>query len=87
MLRALTAFALVSMSVSAFATTPAQTEEKTTTTTTTTTATGASTTLSYKEAKATCLKEKPELKGKELRTCVTAKQVAAKGGSPTTTTK
>jgi ABC-type glycerol-3-phosphate transport system substrate-binding protein len=86
MLRTFLALSIVSLGVSAFANTPAQTEEKTTTTTTTT-ATGASTTLSYKEAKATCLKEKPELKGKELRTCVTAKQVAAKGGAATATTK
>lgn len=43
-------------------------------------------TLSYKEAKATCLKEKPELKGKDLRTCVTQKQIAARGAATPTTT-
>lgn len=37
--------------------------------------------LGYKEAKAECLKEKPDLKGKVLRTCIKEKEAAAKAES------
>ena len=92
MIRSLMTLTVLTMSLTAFANSPATpgehaATEHAATTTTTSTATGATTTLSYKEAKATCMKEKPELKGKDLRTCVTQKQIAAKGGTPAAATK
>lgn len=41
--------------------------------------------LGYKEAKAECLKEKPELKGKILRTCIKEKEAAAKADADPST--
>ena len=74
MIRAFLALSVMTLGVSVFA----QADE---TTAATTPPAAISSSVTYKEAKASCLAENAALKGKDLRTCVKGKQLAAKGAT------